>query len=357
MKKNRFIKTLFRHIIIWTIAFLIFNFLREFGHKVIRRVESANSFSLIERLAFQLVIGFVSGVLFGSYQFLFKKLRKIDLSLGKLIIYGSFGYSVVIVVFILLVFYIFGLLFTNNLDSTIVWEYFSSGEAWVLIFYCFIVGFIIEFVQEVDKKFGPGNLRKMLAGQFYRPKEEERIFMFLDMKSSTTIAEKIGHIKYSKLVQDCFKAISIVTDYYAEIYQYVGDETVLTWKTKKGIKDNNCIEAYFAFDNLLKSKRDYFMEEYGVFPEFKAGLNLGIVTVAEVGEIKREIAYHGDTINTAARIQSKCNEYNKKLLVSDSVLHAINLDSNWLVNQEGEVALKGKSAITKIYSIWSRENS
>jgi len=29
--------------------------------------------------------------------------------------------------------------------------------------------------------------------------------------------------------------------------------------------------------------------------------------VAEVGEIKTEIAYHGDTINTAARIQEQCN--------------------------------------------------
>ena len=39
-------------------------------------------------------------------------------------------------------------------------------------------------------------------------------------------------------------------------------------------------------------KKGYvLMSNYGVVPEFKAGLNLGLVTVAEVGEIKKELAY------------------------------------------------------------------
>ena len=31
-----------------------------------------------------------------------------------------------------------------------------------------------------------------------------KILMFLDLKDSTKIAEELGHIEYSKFIQDCF---------------------------------------------------------------------------------------------------------------------------------------------------------
>ena len=72
----------------------------------------------------------------------------------------------------------------------------------------------------------------MMTGKFYKPREENRIFMFVDLKGSTTIAEKIGHKKYSLLLQDCFRDFSIVAKYNAQIYQYVGDEVVVSWKAE-----------------------------------------------------------------------------------------------------------------------------
>ena len=43
-------------------------------------------------------------------------------------------------------------------------------------------------------------------------------------------------------------------------------------------------------------------KKYRMVPEFKAGVNSGHVTVAEVGELKKEPAYQGDVLITAARI-------------------------------------------------------
>lgn len=45
--------------------------------------------------------------------------------------------------------------------------------------------------------------------------------------------------------------------------------------------------------------------------EFKAGLHGDKVTAVEAGDIKRDIAYYSDTLNTAARIEIVCNKYNK----------------------------------------------
>ena len=62
----------------------------------------------------------------------------------------------------------------------------------------------------------------------------------------TTIAEKLGHIQFSRLIQDCFYDLTdIVLMHNVEIYQYVGDEIVFTWKTEEGISNNNCISLFF----------------------------------------------------------------------------------------------------------------
>lgn len=177
--------------------------------------------------------------------------------------------------------------------------------------------------------------------------------MFLDMRSSTTIAERLGHIKYSQLVQDCFQDIGVVVDFKAEIYQYVGDEAVLTWESSKGLMDANCIHAFTAFSHQLSSRTAYYMDKYGLVPEFKAGINIGTVTVAEVGDVKREIAFHGDTINTAARIQSKCNEFGKDLLVSSFLVDRLPQEFIEQVetSEVGEVMLRGKRQSVKIFAV------
>ena len=93
------------------------------------------------------------------------------------------------------------------------------------------------------------------------------------------------------------------------------------------------------------------MEKYGQKPFFKAGINVGKVMVAEVGQTKKEIAYHGDTINTAARIQGKCNEYNSELLVSRAVVEALGDHGEYETKLVGDIPLKGKSKHVAIYKV------
>jgi len=208
------------------------------------------------------------------------------------------------------------------------------------------------FILQVADKFGQGVLLNFLLGKYHKPKEDNRIFMFMDLKSSTTYAEKLGHIKYSQLIQDCFFDVTeIVNKYEAKIYQYVGDEVVLSWDMDKGLKNNNCINTFFEYDKLLNSKSDYYENKYGFIPEFKVGVNSGFVTVAEVGELKKELAYHGDVLNTAARIQGKCNEYNSKVLISEEIKNQLNENSDYQFKLIGNIKLKGKEQLVNIFSV------
>ena len=79
-------------------------------------------------------------------------------------------------------------------------------------------------------------------------------------------------------------------------------------------------------------------------------MNAGIVTVAEVGKYKKEIAYHGDTINTAARIQGKCNELKQELLISESLKNELNT-TDFVFDKLGSIELKGKESHILLYAV------
>jgi len=206
------------------------------------------------------------------------------------------------------------------------------------------------FVLQVSEKLGQGVLLSFLLGRYHRPREETRIFLFMDLKSSTAYAEQLGHMKYSQLIQDCFADLTeTVVRHNAQIYQYVGDEVVLTWSLRKGLANANCLAAFFDYDRTLRARQRYYRATYGVMPEFKAGLNLGHVMVAEVGQLKKELAYHGDALNTAARIQEKCNEFLKKLLVSEPLRDALPEQSTFDFHTVGVLQLKGKEQPVSVY--------
>ncbi|MFA9370601.1 MAG: adenylate/guanylate cyclase domain-containing protein [Labilibaculum antarcticum] len=230
---------------------------------------------------------------------------------------------------------------------------YHSQLFYAILVYFFIVGSLIEIFHEIDRKLGKGILLKFLLGRYYKPKEEKRIFLFMDLKSSTYYAEKLGHFKYSRLIQDCFKDISdAVRDNQAQIYQYVGDEVVLTWKINDGVKKMRCLQVFYDFLDVLEKKKKYYQKTYGMVPIFKAGVHSGKVMVAEVGELKCEIAYHGDAINTASRIQGLCNSYESRLLISGDLLIELN-KKNVRVDgytSLGAVLLTGKKAPTELYS-------
>jgi len=335
-------------IIIWIIAISFFIFLREFGQDVLREFNPLKSYQYV---AIHLILGTIAGILFGSIQMVFERFVYKKVSLGLAMLLGSFGF--LIAVFFFLSFAI--LLFYNLLDEKLhlisYKELLFSNEFLPFIIYSFLVTFIINFLTEIDKKFGPGNLRMMLTGKFYTPKEEDRIFMFIDLRSSTTIAEKLGHLKYSELIQDCFKDIAVVKRFKAEIYQYVGDEAVLTWKTENGLKNFRCINTFLAFQKKIESRKHYYLERYGVVPEFKAGVHSGKIIVAEVGEIKREIAYHGDTINTASRIQDECNILGKNFLISEDIVSNLPETGEFTFQYEANIQLRGKSQVKTIFSL------
>lgn len=240
-------------------------------------------------------------------------------------------------------------------DPQVIEAVFSIFFDWDMIrsyLFWFLVVLITTITLLVNEKYGPGVFRDFLLGRYFRPRREERIFMFLDLRSSTVLAERLGEERYFRLIQELFRDVTpAILENRGQIYQYVGDEVVVSWSLQEGLTDGRCVECFVQVQHLLHVKSTYYQENYGWVPEFKAGLHYGHVMAGEVGIVKREIAYSGDVLNTTARIQSKCNELGVDLLLSEKLVRALPPAIREAARALGAFSLRGKADEMVVYTV------
>ena len=234
------------------------------------------------------------------------------------------------------------------------WVSLVDGENWALLLVTLASYGMMAFFVQMNRMVGQDVLMKFLRGRYLRATEEDRVFMFLDLKGSTTIAERLG-ATYYQLLNDFFHDISHpVMTARAEIYQYVGDEVVLTWEIDRGLQDANCIRVYTLIDDAVAARAVEYRRKYGVVPEYKAGLHCGRVISAQIGDIKREIVYNGDVVNTTSRIQEQCGELGVDLLVSGDLMGLLDLPEAYAAEELGPTELKGKERQVELFAIGRR---
>ncbi|MEM7549815.1 MAG: adenylate/guanylate cyclase domain-containing protein [Bacteroidota bacterium] len=360
MKLNLSVKTYLKQVafsvLFWGVCLSFFAIFRYLGIDRVPDIEvSVGIRSLVmTNLIAMTMIGIMLGAVYATIDFFLDEYVSRNFSLGAGLMLKIF-INFVVTVLLLRLAQIIAQANGMELNFEGGWLWWLKDERFVsILLYIIFCSFVFSLLKIAVERFGQGVFIKILMGKYRTPKEEERIFMFLDLKDSTTIAEKLGHLKYSQFIQDCFHDLNVVIfKNEAEIYQYVGDEAVLTWPYEKGVANNNCVRLFFEFQQQRESRRDYYLQNYGVYPEFKAGLHGGALMVAEVGFIKKELAYHGDVINTSARIQAQCNTYNAALLLSEKLVSDINTEDFCTSKSLGSVLLKGKQKEVKIHAVTS----
>ena len=224
----------------------------------------------------------------------------------------------------------------------------------VALIYLF-AGVVTTLVRQLLLRMDRQRLMQLLAGHYQQPVSEDRIFLFVDLKGSTRLAETLGNDQYSRLVRDFFADASVaIASTRGEVYQYVGDEVVVTWPSKLGLSHANVLHCFFEMQHRIEERQDYYLRKYGVVPEFKAGAHGGQVTTVLVGTVHRELVYHGDVLNTTARIQAQCNALGSKFLVSDSLYRQLGAQPEYQFTQLGNHQLRGKAGATELVDVQER---
>jgi adenylate cyclase len=196
----------------------------------------------------------------------------------------------------------------------------------------------------VNDLLGPGVLFAFAAGRYHNPRIEERALLFIDMRASTAIAERLGELRYLSLLNRFVGDVSFaVAEAGGGIHKYVGDEVIATWRLAPGANPPACVNAAFATLDRIATQGAAYKREFGVIPDFRAALHSGPVAVGELGSLRREIALIGDTMNTAARILEACRDTDNRVLASAALLERLaTLPSGVSRRRLGELPMRGK---------------
>ena len=132
---------------------------------------------------------------------------------GGMIVIRALGYIVCLSLFLHVVtFPLFGLLADGDplsfLRSDRYWNFVADGRFLLGLLGLTLMSFLISFVWQVNRMLGPGTLTALLFGRYRRPVTEERIFMFLDIKDSTAIAERLGDAGFNAFKNDFYYDLS-----------------------------------------------------------------------------------------------------------------------------------------------------
>lgn len=316
----------------------------------------SSSYSFTTELTMNVVAGLIVGGLIGAFIVYYVQDRFSDKPYGYTLIVllaGVFGVLMVVSLAFMIpyVMILTGKPITDPASVALFKDLFFH-QVNPALFVIFPLVVLQQLMLQIFNKFGPGVFWKMVRGKYYRPKTEDRIFMFLDLNASTTIAEQLGNEEYHDLLKEFFADITnSILDHGGEIYQYLGDGIIIAWSTEGDPRDVRCIHCFFDMKREIEARTDKYIKKFGLVPTFKAGLHSGEVVVGEIGIIKRDITYSGDVLNTTARIQGMCHELKSDVVASNDFLKTVSLPAQFVADAAGSFRLKGKQREVELYML------
>jgi len=237
-------------------------------------------------------------------------------------------------------------------DASLFAASFSNTHLRYALPFTIAIAFGFQFILQMNRMVGTNVLRYFLLGTYHHPKEEERIFLFLDLESSSRMAERLGSATYYKMLQRFVDDLSDpILESEGEIYQYVGDEVVITWRSTDGLREANCVRCFFRIRDAIAAHAPAYQRAFGVVPKFRAGLHGGRVTGGELGELRQQIVFVGDILNTAARLEDYARSNDRAFVASSDVIDRIELPDEIQAEDLGRFRPRGKEGEVSVYAL------
>jgi len=172
------------------------------------------------------------------------------------------------------------------------------------------------------------------------------------MKNSTGVAERLGPIKFHELLNDFFRDVAdAALETSAEIHKYVGDEAILTWPAGRTSIDSDVLTCAFLVRDFIAADREHYRQTYGMAPDFRAALHCGEIVAGQIGDVRREIAYVGDTLNVAARLLDAAKTTTHDVLVSVDLLKQAKLPPDLTALPLPTLTVRGREAPLEISAL------
>lgn len=183
----------------------------------------------------------------------------------------------------------------------------------------------------------------------WKLKTSEKVILFSDIFSSTTFAENLSSDKFEKLIQRYYEiANRSVIDNGGTLSKLTGDGLMAYFDANNTTRAlNTAIEICRRLEDVRVAAGENDAERY-----LYAGIGLCFGTVREgnVGSnYKYDYTLLGDSVNSAARLESVTRKVDALVVFDESVLNRIDKPST--LRQLGIYRPKGKAEQLKIFSV------
>lgn len=195
------------------------------------------------------------------------------------------------------------------------------------------------------------------SGKYNKPVLETRCFMWLGIKSTSGIAEKLQYDEYYEFINNFFSDIAKpISDCTGEIYKFSNEELIVTWKVIENQIPFYCLKCFFEIKEIIKSKSVRYKDNFGIYPEFTAGYHVGTVITGKIGFKKKQIVFSGDALKHTRSILNECKKYDTEILISEDLINLTNIPSEFNISEIGSIILRGLNRESKIFTLFKNSN-
>ena len=212
------------------------------------------------------------------------------------------------------------------------------------------------------KKVSPAVMNDLIlhnAKGLLEPVEREVSIFFSDIRSFTTISEKIGSPKRLIELLNVYMTpmVDIIIDEKGTVDKFIGDAIMAYWNAPVEIQnhaDNAVRTAIVQIQTLQKIRID-IQKEYGIELNIGIGINTGIATIGDMGsEGRSDYTIIGDHVNLASRLEGLTKNYGAQIIISSYTKER--LKGSYKLRSLDLVKVKGKSEAVEIFEVIVDDN-
>ena len=183
----------------------------------------------------------------------------------------------------------------------------------------------------------------------------EATVLFSDIRDFTPLSESMTPQELVSFLNSYFSFITApIQEHRGVVNKFIGDAVMAIFAEQFGSKDH-AADALAAARAMRLKLAEFNASRPGAKPvRFGVGVHTGLLVAGNIGTEKRmEYTVIGDTVNVAARIESKTKDLGSDLLVSDSVFSRLSERTKSGIKAERceGVHVKGKDAPLVVYKI------
>lgn len=230
----------------------------------------------------------------------------------------------------------------------------------ILFLFNLIYGFVAEAKQRqmiknifgqyisskyIDKILKEGSIIEM------RGESKDLTVLFSDIRSFTTISEKMSPTELTAFLNQYFTAMTeVIFQYQGTIDKYIGDAIMAFWGAplEDPASPYHAVISALAMQKKLEELNGKLAAQKMPAIQIGAGIGTGTMFVGDMGsKFRKSYTVMGDTVNLSSRLEGLTKHYHVKTIVSENTFLATR--ERFLYRKLDKVQVKGKENAVVIF--------